>query len=748
MFYYFSGTIPAIGPLLKGYDPPQTTRILASDGTIIGELFSERRTVVDYKRIPKVMINAVIAAEDADFRQHEGLDYPGMVRAIVANLTTGKRAQGASTITQQVARTFFLTREKTYTRKIREILLTKRIEERLSKDEILFLYLNQINFGHARYGVSEASRYYFNKPITQLSLADAALLAGIPKGPALFSPITHPEAARSRRSYVLGEMVKNGMVSRQRADRARRSSLGVLPTSRLDSSLAPEAVSQVLAELSDTISISALQRGGFTIETTLDARLQRSARKAVTAGLISIDSRHKRVAPFKTRKRWPKGNRGKDGNLREGRTYVGKVIRVDKKRERLEIQVGSHKGFADLRRVSRYNPNKVPLTQFASPGAKLHVSLASPKRQGKPLSLQLEIGPQAALVALNPSTGSIAAMIGGDDARPAGFNRATAAYRQPGSVFKPFVYLAALRTRRYTPATLIDDSPVVLGKWQPQNSHPDDYAGAVRLRTALAKSLNLPAVKLIGNIGPETVVKLVYNMGIESKLEATPALALGSSAVSPLEIAAAYSVIVNGGKKQKPWIVKRVVGPDGSELPLLGRVSEQVITPDEAYLTTSLLRSVVTTGTGGKARRLERPVGGKTGTSNQQRDAWFAGFTTDLVCAVWVGYDDFRSIGRKEYGSRAALPIWLDFMIQAHSNIPKRDFDSPPGIVSALIDPTTGLLAYEGLETAFEELFLEGTEPTATAVPPDLVSPADFLYDQITDDAGPKPSTVSDAGIP
>jgi penicillin-binding protein 1A len=721
--------------LLEGYNPPQTTRIVARDGTVIGELFTERRTVTPLGNIPKVMVEAVIAAEDGDFRRHKGLDYTGMVRAALANVLSGRLAQGASTITQQVARTFFLSREKKFSRKIREILLTKRIEDRLTKDEILFLYLNQINFGHARYGIYEAARFYFDKSPQQITLEDAALLAGIPKGPAVYSPVTHPQAAKARRAYVLGEMVKLGKISREEADKANGASVEIVQKRGFDSALAPEAVSLVMEEIGEIVAMETLREGGYRIETTLDPALQRGARKAVLKGIGEIDKRHRRLAPFRATKSWPPGNRALTGKPQEGRTYVAEVVARDDDNRLIEVRLGSKRGLIDLDESGRYNPKKLDASKFAEKGAKLYVSLAEKPVDDEPLKLRLDAGPQAALVLINSNEGSIAAMIGGDDVKPGGFNRAITAVRQPGSAFKPFVYLVAIRSGRYTPATILDDAPEVHGAWQPKNTSKDTYAGAVRLRQAIAQSMNLPAVKLITQVGPEQVAELAKQMGITTALEPSPAMALGASAVSPLEIGSFYAALANRGRWQRPWIVKKVVRSDGVEIPLMGRSPRQVVTEQEAYIMTSLLKSVVEEGTGARARQLGRPAAGKTGTSNDQRDAWFVGFTPDYTAAVWVGFDDFRPLGKKEYGGRAALPIWLDVMKSAHSGLPRRDFEMPEGILAVRIDPVTGLLAYDGMEGAMEELFIEGTEPTESAVSPDLVSPDGFLFDQMTDDS-------------
>jgi penicillin-binding protein 1A len=730
VFYYFSLGLPAIGPLLEGYDPPQTTTILAADGTVIGELFVERRTVVPIDRIPDIMVNAVIAAEDADFRTHEGLDYPGMVRAMFTNVTSGRLAQGASTITQQVARTFFLTRKKQFSRKIREILLTKRIEERLTKDEILYLYLNQINFGHARYGVAEACAYYFNKDIEEITVTQAALLASIPKGPSIYEPIGHPDAARNRREYVLGEMARRGFISRAQADLGKVAPLGLVSKGRRDAGLAPEVISWALKELEDIVDLEALEHGGYVIETGLDPGLQRAAREAVKEGLRQVDERHGRQAPFK-KKRWPKGDRGQTGELKTDHVYLAKVIGPADSGGAVDLDLGGRRGVLDMTQAARYNPDELPASQFAVKGAVIHVSLVAPAREEQPLELRMEEGPQAALVVIEPHTGRIVVLVGGDNVKPGGFDRATAAMRQPGSAFKPFVYLQALRSRKYTVASMLDDSPETEGDWKPRNSHGDSFEGAVPMRAALARSLNLPAVKLIRDVGPDRVNELASSMGIDSRLEPGPALALGSSSVTPLEMASAYAVLAAGGMRHKPWIVRRVVGPNGKELPMIGRQGARVLAPEEAYLMTSLLESVIDSGTGRKARALGRSAAGKTGTSNDAKDAWFVGYTPDMVAAAWVGFDEPRSLGRKEYGGRAALPIWLDFMKVAHAGRPKTDFEEPPGLVRAMIDPSSGLLAYEDMEGAVEEIFIDGTQPTETALPPDMVSLEGFLLEQI-----------------
>jgi penicillin-binding protein 1A len=748
VFYFLSLDLPAIGPLRDGYDPPQTTRILADDGTLIGELFLERREVVPVNRIPAVMRNAVIAAEDAEFRHHQGIDFMGIVRAALRNVTSGELSQGASTITQQVARTFFLTREKSFSRKMREILLTYRIEEELTKDQILFLYLNQINFGHARYGVGEAARYYFDKQVSELSLAEATLLAGIPKGPSVYEPIGHPEKAMARRAYVLGQMQKHGYISAAEAKLAAESPLKIQSTGRNRGQMVPEVMSAVLDELQGVVTLDELKRGRYIIKTSISPGLQNAARAALNRGLTEVDARHSRIAPFSSKK-WPDASRRK-GPLREGTVYAAEVTGADDARGELYLDLGGQKGVVKLKDETRYNPKGLPAGQFAAVGARLRVTLGEPPQPGKPLLLQLAMGPQGAVVVLESNTGMVLAMVGGDRAVAGGFNRARSARRQPGSSFKPFVYLEALRQRKYTPASLLDDSPEVDGEWKPKNSHGNELKGRVSMREALAESMNLPAIKLIRDVGPEKVATLCRELGISSRIAATPSLALGTSEVTPMEMAVAYGTIAAGGIRRGPWVVRQLIGPDGMEVPLLGRIGKPVLAREEAYAITSLMKSVIERGTGAKARELKLPLAGKTGTTDSARDAWFVGFSPEITTAVWVGFDEPHSLGKKEYGSRAALPIWMDVMREAHQSRIVADFDIPPGIVEVEIDPKSGLLAYEGMENAKKEIFIEGTEPTEEALPEEVVGLDAFLVTQAeemaADDADAGDSASSSGG--
>jgi penicillin-binding protein 1A len=724
--WYYGRDLPDLSDLRDDYRPPQISRIETRDGVLIGEIFDERRTVVPFDRIPRVLINAVLAAEDADFYEHRGLDYPGMIRALFINLREGRIAQGASTITQQVVQTFYIGRERTFARKIRELLLARRLEQHLTKDEILFLYLNQINFGHARYGVQQASRYYFGRDVERITLAQAALLAGLPRGPAVYSPRIDPQRAIARRNWVLSQMEAKGMVSAAEVAAARETPLDLASRSG-DEALVPEIVDRVRRELVALVGEDEVRLGGYRVRTTIDARLQRAARRAVQDGLRQIDERHGYRGPLESRR----GDLHR-GPVKAGRGYLGRVVGADDPAGTFSVAVHDVTGVIRLAEEERYNPQKLPASRFAVEGAHVRVRLEGEPRDDAPARLRLDLGPQGALVALEPGTGRVLALVGGYTVRQGDFDRASQARRQPGSSFKPFVYSFALNSRQYTPASLIADAPEVFEQWRPRNFEEWSYEGHVRLRTGLAKSINMVAIKLIRDLGPENVVAYAHQLGIESPLEATPTLALGASAVTPLEMAGAYAVFASGGLRAPPRLIEEIRRPDDRVVALEARAPERVLDPPQAYLISSMLRSVVREGTASDAHRLGDDLAGKTGTSDDAQDAWFVGFALSpaMVCAVWVGFDEPRSLGRRESGSRAALPIWIDFMEDALRNRARPLVERPEGVVTAQIDPATGLLAYEGQLDALEEEFLDGTVPTESAVPPDAADPSTFVMEE------------------
>lgn len=737
--WYYSRDLPSLEELRQGPEgyrarTPQTSRITTSDGVLIGEIFQERRTVVPFEGIPSILVNSLLAAEDADFYQHEGLDYPGIIRAMFINLREGRVAQGASTITQQVVGTFLpeIDRtERSFERKIREALLARRLEQYLSKEEILFLYLNQVNFGHARYGVQEAAQFYFERDVEDISLDQAALLAGIPRGPSIYTPFRHPERALARRNWVLDQVLAKGFATEEEVVRARAAPLGVVPR-RPHEDLAPEVLTRIRSSLSELVGEEEARRGGYVIRTTIDAELQRAAQRALRSGLLGIDQRHEYHGPLERTK-----GRAHNGKIREGGTYLGKVIGRDDQAGTISISIGDETGEVGVLDDKRYNPRKLRPSRFARKGALVRISVARMPTEDQPAQLNLEIGPQGALVAIEPGTGRVRALVGGYEQGPGDFDRATQARRQPGSSFKPFVYSLALNSGEVTPATLIADAPEVLDQWRPQNYEEWRFEGHVRLRQALAKSINMVAVKLIRDIGPTEVVSYAETLGFESPLDPVPTLALGASAVSPMEMAEAYAVFASGGLHAEPIMIEEIRGPDGEVIHPEHPAPERVIEPAQAYLISSMLRSVVRHGTATGARSVGNDAAGKTGTSNEARDAWFVGFAGNIVCAVWVGFDSPRTLGRGESGSRAALPIWVQFMTSALGDRPPPTIERPDSIEVAVIDPETGLLAYEGQENAIEEEFLEGTVPTERAIPPEMADPDTFLMEQTGEEEDP-----------
>jgi penicillin-binding protein 1A len=735
---------------LADYHPKQLTRVYSADNQLIGEIALERRTVVPYERIPKVLVNAVVAAEDAEFFHHQGLNYMGMLRAFIANLRHGGYKQGGSTITQQVVKTFLLSPERTLKRKVQEVILARRVEATLAKEEILYLYLNQIYYGHGRYGVEEASRFFFGKGVGSLTVGEAALIAGLPQSPERLSPLKHPEAAKERQRYVLEQMARRGYLKVEEADRIAREPIRVVRDASPALGIAPEAVDVVREELVQRYGEAKLAEMGLTVRTTIDARVQQAAREAVTRGLMNIDGRQgyraaggrvhgsleKAVAKLKK----------ENGSLQKGHVVEGIVTAVDDAQQELVVALGEREGVVDLSQDGRYNPQKkAPSKRFAS-GDRIRVRIGEREDRPAPrkgrgaagderLPLALELGPQAALVALDPHTRQVRAVVGGYDFHLGGFDRAIRARRQPGSSFKPLVYAAALAAGKITPATVINDAPDVFGTWKPDNAEQEAYRGPVRVRQAIALSINTVAVKIINDVGVEPVRQLAKQLGIASPINDDPTIALGSAAVTPLELTNAFAAFADEGRAGTPSFIVSI-GQEAVTPP----PAQPVLSPEVAFLMTSLLRSVVEEGTGGAARKLKWYACGKTGTNYLRkpqpgiRDAWFVGLTPDLVAGVWVGFDDNRRLGRGEQGSKAALPIWVDFMGQALKGKPARGFTPPPGLEVVRIDPRTGLLAAPGSAAYKDEYFVKGTAPTQAAPAEGEATPDNFIIDQTGSD--------------
>lgn len=729
---HYEEDLPSVADLKGHYHPPQVTRVLARDGTLLAEIFTERRTVVTIQSLPAHVKLAVLAAEDAGFYEHEGLNYWGILRAMIVNARSGKIRQGGSTITQQVVKNTLTGGERDFRRKAREALLARRLEQELSKDEILEMYLNQIYFGQGRYGIEEAARHTFGKSAKDMTIAEAAMIAGTIANPEHYSPRADMKKALARRAYVLGQMKEKGFLSDAQYEVAKDEVPKLGSPDDAKAELAPEVVEIAKKMLSDRAPKDGAL-GGFTIHTTIDPKLQAAARRALQGGLDAYDKNHGLLAPYKpppgptvdkkgrTVKPPPPKDPPFEGTpkFEDHRVLVGTVQFADDAKGTLEIKVGTVTGVLHVAEWSRYDPGHLAPSVFAPPGTHLRVSLLAAPKEGPdaaPVPLRLESGPEGALVAIDTRDRQVLALVGNYEAVPGGLDRATQARRQPGSTFKPIVYSYALHSRRYTPATLVDPTPAPFGNYRPSNYEGWKGVEPLRLREALANSVNVVAVRVLDDVGPAPVVQWAQSMGISSTLKPDLSLALGSYEVRPIELCAAYATFASGGTYAEPVIVTRIVGPDGKDLELPAvPPPRRVLDEAEAYLTTSMLQSVVDHGTAVRARSLGRPVAGKTGTSNASKDTWFAGYSTDVVAVAWVGYDDGKSLGAGETGASAALPVWMELMKAAHDKKPPAEFARPGGLVTASIDPKTGKLAGPDTEGAMEEVFLADTEPTATA---------------------------------
>jgi penicillin-binding protein 1A len=781
LFSYY-GSDPRLPNLsrLDSYRPKQVTRVLDRNGAPIGELGSEKRTVVPYDAIPKTLIDAVVSAEDADYFRHSGLNYRGMIRAFLEDVLRGRRAQGGSSITQQVVKNMVLSPERTMRRKVQEIILARQLTEKLSKEEVLALYLNQIYYGHGRYGCEEAARYFFGKSVRDINVAEAALLAGLPQSPERLSPRKHPDAAKTRQRYVLGQMAEHGYIDRATAGRLAAEPIRLAREPSSARGTAAEAVDVVGAVLAEKLGESAATESGITVSTTIDGHLQELARTSVERGLEDLDARqgfrgpsgHLTGKPLDVRRyELVKAHAGglsdseiveaivtrveaDPKNVKLGRLYVDAGVR-EKGHEALRppppagatisksgtargpkpraprvvwpsdealaaAKEGIKEGVADLALEPRYGKGTKALADRFKPGDLVRVRYAPdrPHTEGRPFPLALELGPQAAMVVLDPATHQILALVGGYDFHPGGFDRSLRANRQPGSAFKPIVYATAIEAKKITPASILNDAPEVYDLWKPQNYEKEEFRGPVRVRTALAESINTVAIRVLSDVGIDQVRAVATRVGITSPIapDVGLSLALGSLTVTPLELANAYATFDNGGQMAKVdrSSIVSAIGDQKLPAPQL----QPGLPPEVAYVMVSLMRSVIDEGTarGAVAGKLHRPVAGKTGTSNGIRDAWFVGFTPDLLAAVWVGFDDMKKLGRGEAGGKTAAPIWADFMAKATAGKPTKDFAQPPGVVVQRIDKASGLLAAPGQESGtLDEVFLDGTAPTQQA---------------------------------
>jgi penicillin-binding protein 1A len=741
VMYYIEFELPDIDAL-NTVQLQVPLQIFTHDGKLIAEYGEKRRIPIPYSKIPKPLINAVLATEDQRYFQHPGIDIPGLMRATVKLILTGRKEQGGSTITMQVARSFYLTRHKTFGRKLREILLALKIDHRLSKQKILELYLNKIFLGNRAYGVAAAAEIYYGKTLDQLSLDQYAMLAGLPKAPSALNPIANPEAARKRRDHVLYRMYELSYIDKKEYDAAINAPLAAsyhdLQT-QVKASYAAELVRQQLEEMYG----DAIYTDGFNVYTTIDSALQENANQSVHDALIAYDQRH--------------GYRGPEKNLGEpdmmDMQAWENMLRAIPASNDLEpaavIDIHTNNTITAL----RANGDIVTVPWEGMSWARKQISADYLGRLPKSPREIVKLGDvirlmnehkswrltqipkaEAGLVALNPQDGGIVAMVGGFDFQSSKFNRITNAQRQPGSSFKPFIYSAAL-DKGFTLATVINDAPIVIENpddntlWRPQNDTHRFY-GPTRLRDALIHSRNLVSIRLLALIGPRYAVNYIQHFGFSaSQLPPELSLALGTANVTPLDMVAAYAVFSNGGFKVAPYVIDSIHNTQGDVTyqakPLTACstcilnaakvIAEpghapRVISAQNAFLITSALHDVIQFGTATSARSIKRDdLAGKTGTTNNQVDAWFVGFNSDIVALTWVGFDQPQSL--HEYGAQAALPMWIQFIQTALKGKPEHSLDQPTDIISIRIDPLTGMRAMGNNPNAIFEYFMQPYVP-------------------------------------
>ncbi|HKC95724.1 MAG TPA: PBP1A family penicillin-binding protein [Nitrospira sp.] len=732
LLWHYSRDLPDLNQL-QNYQPSLVTQVYSSDKQLIGQFFIERRILTPLQQIPERLRRAVIAVEDVRFFEHPGLDYIGILRAAWTNLRRGGKVEGASTITQQLARSLFLSSERTFDRKVRELVLAYKMELVSTKEQILETYLNQIYFGQGAYGVAAAAQSYFGKDLSALTVAEVAFLAGLPKSPNHFSPFKNYARAKKRQEHVLTRMEEAGFLTPEEREKAEAEPLSFRrPGSEQTAPYFVEYIRQLLiAKYGEAM----VYKGGLNIVTTLNLDMQRAAEAAFETGLRELDKRQGWRGPLRTvdpaslaAGNVPVATIDQPVAVRDQREAV--VAKVGK--DFFSVQLGSTAAkllFDDMAWAKRrltgadtakdvvVNPN---LKQILKPGDVIEVRVK--KIEKEHIYVQLEQTPlvEGGLIAVDPGKGAIRAMVGGYDFNRSEYNRAVQAHRQPGSAFKPIIYATAVN-QGMSPASVVLDAPVVYEQieeektWKPEN-YGKKFHGMVTLREALAHSHNLATVRLLDKVGVKNVIDFARQVGITSPLAPDLSLGLGSSSVGLLELTSAYSALLNQGTRAEPYAIVSVTDNSAQVLEKEEVKTQEVVSKETAYLITNMMEDVVQKGTGQAAKSLGRPIAGKTGTTNEFINAWFIGGTPNLVTGVYVGFDDRRSLGETESGAHAALPIWIDFMRQALKPLPVIPFTIPEGITFVKVDPSTGLLNSEQEDQPGNvEIFARGSEPTQAA---------------------------------
>ena len=789
LIWHFSKDLPDYSQL-QNYEPPVMTRVHASDGSLLGEYAKERRLYLPIQAVPKLVINAFLAAEDKNFYEHGGIDYQGMLRAALLyaqNYGINRRPQGASTITQQVAKNFLLTNEVSFARKIKEALLAMRIERAYSKDKILELYLNEIYLGLGAYGIAAASLVYFDKSVNELTVAEAAYLAALPKAPSTLHPVKNRDRAIERRDYVIDRLLENGWVNQADAEKARKQPLIVTSRTNLAHTFAGEYFAEeVRRDLFERYGEKKLYEGGLSVRTTLDPELQVIARKTMANGLVTYDEAQgwrgaiskldisgdwgvklaevkslSDISPWRLAVVLESDDKSARIGFQPGRELGGAV---SKKRQTGLITLEGVK-WAKAASGSMRGRTPTKVSQVLSPGDVIYADPLIAK-DGKIVEGEYRLRQlpevSGAMVAMDPRTGRVLAMVGGFSFDQSQFNRATQAYRQPGSSFKPLVYSSAL-DNGYTPSTVVVDAPIEIdqghgsGVWRPENYSKEKYYGPQTLRNALRLSLNTVTVRLAQDIGMPLIGEYAKRFGVYDELPNYLSYALGAGETTVLRMVTAYSMFDNGGRRVKPTLIDRIQdryghtmykhdtrecggcdAPEGwknqSEPQLIDH-REQVLDAMTAYQITSMMEGVVQAGTATVMRDLGKPIAGKTGTTNDQKDAWFIGFSPDLVVGIYVGYDKPRNLGRQATGGHLAAPIAHDFMKVALADKPATPFRIPAGIKLVRVDSKTGMRAGPGSSgKTILEAFKPGTAP-----------PDNYSVIGVADANGREPQPLPDA---
>lgn len=684
----YSTDLPQVEEL-EQYRPSSVTELYDGQGRVIGTFALQRRVIASYDDYPEVLRSALVSIEDKDFYRHSGINIWRIVGAAYRDIESGGKLQGASTLTMQLARNLFLSPDRSFYRKVQEALLAIQIERRFTKPQIFTLYANQIFLGHGAYGYEAASEYYFSKPAKQLKLEEAALLAGLPKAPQYYSPINHPERALKRRNLVLNAMLEDGKITAVQAAEAKSKPI-VLDVQKDPNSLAPHYVEEIRRYLEAKYGSDQVHQGGLRVYTTLDMEMQKSARQAVLDGLAAYERRHgwqgkldNVIAQGEQLDQYEDPDWGEEpeinGYMHALVTQVSAAV--------AEVRFGLHTATlspADL----AWTKLKQKLSEILHVGDIVYVKVLSLDADGKAhVSLEQDSGTEGALVAIDNATGEIKAMIGGRDFNVSKFNRATQALRQVGSSFKPYVYTAVIDEGGSPDETIVDSPTIfqtVSGPYTPHN-YDAKFEGTITLRRALAQSRNIPALKLADRVGIKTVIEYAHRFGITSNIPAYLPVALGSAEVTPLEQTAAFSVFPNDGVRIAPRYITKVTDYDGRILEEDFSDIKDVISARTARIMTFMLREVVLHGTAVAAAKMPYPLAGKTGTTNDFTDAWFIGFSPSITCGVWIGYDEKKSLGDKETGARAALPIWMQFMNVALAGKDPGKFQPAPGMMDTAV---------------------------------------------------------------